>query len=185
LEKAVETAYNKHNIVLVAAVGNGNGDVLYPAAYKQVIGVSSVNKDNTLSPFSLTGNEVELVAPGSEIKSTAIGGGYRVMSGTSMATPFVTGAIALLLGSDEKAWLDTGMVNGDGKWTNDEIRQVLKGSAKDLGDKGKDNFFGYGLLNLNFPNHSLGTSSPTKEKYSSDALKLSWFTLSISLQSAV
>jgi len=151
LAKAVSTAYHHYGILLVAAVGNGNGKgVLYPAAYDDVIGVGSVSEDNKLSSFSLTGSQVEFVAPGSAIKSTWLKGQYKLSSGTSMATPFVTGAIALLLGSDERIWNDTGAVNGDGKWTNEEIRQVLKDTARDLGAKGKDNSFGYGLIDLHF-----------------------------------
>jgi subtilisin len=185
LAKAVDTAYNKHGLVLVAAVGNGKGDVLYPAAYPQVIGVGSVNKDNALSSFSLTGREVEFVAPGSGIKSTAIGGKYRLSSGTSMATPLVTGAIALLLGSDEEEWEDTGMVDGDGKWTNDELREVLRGTASDLGKKGKDNLFGYGLLNLDFPDNNVSIASPAEEEEPENkpvVLKLVWLTFRITLQ---
>jgi subtilisin len=125
--------------------------VLYPAAYDEVIGVGSVTKDNERSPFSRSGDEVELVAPGSEIKSAAIGGKYRVSSGTSMATPFVTGALALVLGSNEQMWNNTKIVNGDGEWTNDEARGVLRETAIDLGDEGIDEEFGYGLVNLQFP----------------------------------
>ena len=152
LQKAVQIAYNEHDMLLVAAVGNGgSGDVLYPAAYDEVIGVGSVTIDNERSPFSRSGDEVELVAPGSEIKSAAIGGKYRISSGTSMATPFVTGALALVLGSDEQMWNNTKIVNGDGEWTNDEARGVLMETAIDLGDEGIDEEFGYGLLNLQFP----------------------------------
>lgn len=185
LAKAVQTAYSEHGLVLVAAVGNGSGDVLYPAAYEQVIGVGSVTNDNTLSSFSLTGSEVEFVAPGSGIKSAAIGSKYRISSGTSMATPLVTGALALLLGSDEKAWVDTGIVDGDGEWTNDELRGVLRGTAKDLGEKGKDNSFGYGLLNLKFPTNLESTSvaSPAEELQDKPVLpKLTRFTFWITLQ---
>lgn len=186
LAKAVGTAYSD-GLIMVAAVGNGNGNgVLYPAAYKEVIGVGSVDKDNTLSSFSLKGSEVELVAPGDAIKSTWPGGQYRLSSGTSMATPFVTGAIALLLGSNEKDWNGTGIVNGDGKWTNDEVRSVLDSTAKDLGAAGKDDSFGYGLLNLHFPDKSssVTTSASHDEKPHSETnltgtvwlgLKLSFF----------
>lgn len=152
LQKAVQLAYNEYGIILVAAVGNGgSGEVLYPAAYEEVIGVGSVTEDGEKSSFSRTGEEVELVAPGSDIKSTAIDGKYRVTSGTSMATPFVTGAAALLLETDERIWENTGLVDGDGSWTNDEVRSVLRHTAVDLGDEGVDMEFGYGLLNLEFP----------------------------------
>lgn len=158
LQKAVHLAYDEHGMILVAAVGNGGtGDVLYPAAYDEVIGVGSVTSDNEKSSFSRSGDEVELVAPGSGIKSAAIDGNYRVSSGTSMATPFVTGALALILQSDEQSWRDMDVVNGDGEWTNDEVRGVLRETATDLGQEGLDEEFGYGLLHLQFPE---GIASP-------------------------
>ena len=186
LAKAVDIAYNKHGLVMVAAVGNGGkGDVLYPAAYENVIGVGSVTEDNTKSSFSRIGSEVELVAPGSGIKSTAIGEKYRLSSGTSMATPYVTGAIALLLGSDERAWNKAAMANGDGKWTNDEIRQVLRETAIDLGEDGKDDSFGYGLLNLDLGSvPEIAIAPPEKEpaKDKPVVIKLNWFAFRIEAQ---
>ena len=80
------------------------------------------------------------------------------------------------------------MVDCDGKWTNDEIRAVLRDTSKDLGDKGKDNLFGYGLLNLDFPHNpsSVETASSAKENYIGPVqLKAAWFTLRITLQPAI
>jgi subtilisin family serine protease len=73
-----------------------------------------------------------------------------------MATPFVAGAAALLLESDERIWEDMGGVDGDGEWTNDEVRQVLRETATDLGEAGRDDAFGHGLLNLQFPDRQGG-----------------------------
>ncbi len=152
LQQAVETAYNDYGLILVAAVGNGGtGGVLYPAAYPEVIGVGSIAEDGSRSTFSRTGNEVELVAPGAGINSAAIGGKYRISSGTSMATPSVTGSIALVLQSNETMWKSTGVVDGDGVWTNEEVRNVLRTTATDLGVEGRDDEYGYGRVTLDFP----------------------------------
>src|SRR5947208_1054103 len=61
LKKAVESAYNEHGLVLVAAVGNGNGDVLYPAADDVAVGVGCGTKDNTLASLSGTRSQLERV----------------------------------------------------------------------------------------------------------------------------
>jgi subtilisin family serine protease len=152
LKQAVTVAHDKYGIVLVAAVGNGSsGGVLYPAEYDAVIGVGSVTRDGSRSSFSLTGNKVELVAPGSGINSTWFDGKYKVLSGTSMATPFVTGTVALILGSDERLWKSSGLTDGDGKWTPEEVRNVLDHMTKHLGSPGRNDQYGYGELSLNFP----------------------------------
>ena len=56
-----------------------------------------------------------------------------------MATPHVTGTAALIITMPDP--------NGDGVWSPAEVRERLKKTATDLGDKGKDNLFGYGLVN--------------------------------------
>lgn len=107
LHKAIINAINK-NILVVCAAGN-DGDnnyntreINYPAAYNEVISVGSINFEGRSSKFSASNNEVDLVAPGqgygdTGIISTAPGGGYIEMQGTSMAAPHVSGALALII----------------------------------------------------------------------------------------
>lgn len=106
LYKAIKKAVD-HNILVVCAAGNdGDGQALaeelnYPAGYNEVISVGSVSYEKKASRFSSTNNEVDLLAPGqgfngNGIISTAAGGGYVEMQGTSMAAPHVSGALALI-----------------------------------------------------------------------------------------
>jgi len=96
VEDAVKDA-RRAGIVVVASAGNDNTDIPHcPAALKGVISVSSVECDNIKSPYASFGTTVDLVAPGSGIRSTFWDGGYATWNGTSFAAPFVTGAAALL-----------------------------------------------------------------------------------------
>lgn len=133
-------------IVIVAAAGNEAGAVIYPAAYSSVIAVSATDSSNKIAYFSNFGPQVELAAPGVNIYSTYPGGKYTTLSGTSMATPHVTGTVALLL-STNIADYDNTDDNGDGLWDPVEVRSRLQSTAKDLGATGVDYYYGYGLVN--------------------------------------
>jgi subtilisin family serine protease len=95
VHEAVIRAYDS-GIVLVAAAGNSGGLTQYPAAYQQVISVSAVDEAGVLAYFSSFG-KVDLAAPGVNIRSCWLNGTYRTISGTAMAAPHVTGAVALHL----------------------------------------------------------------------------------------
>jgi len=144
LQSACDNAYSK-GVVLVGAAGNSGGAVIYPAAYSSVIAVSAVDSTNTRASWSCYGPQIEFAAPGVSIKSTMPGGLYGFKSGTSMATPHVTGAVALLMSTDAAG--TSYDANKNGKWDPAEVRSRLQKTATDLGATGKDNYYGYGLVN--------------------------------------
>lgn len=141
LHEALVAAYNS-GLVLVAAAGNGgpqDDTVLYPARYEEVIAVSAVDGTDSIASWSSRGPEVELAAPGVDIYSTFRSGTYRVLSGTSMASPHVAGTAALAIASGITDANDNGRIN-------DEVRERLRLTADDLGEPAKDDLYGYGLV---------------------------------------
>lgn len=135
LHQEIIEASNK-GIVLVAAAGNkgiGQETELYPARYPEVISVGAVDKSHNRAQFSSTGSELDIMAPGVNILSTTNDGGYGVLSGTSMATPHVTGAVAELWSNNKK-------------WSSEEVREKIFDTATVI--ENNKNEYGNGLLNL-------------------------------------
>lgn len=138
LNDTTANAY-KAGILLVAAAGNsGDGnlstdDVQYPAKFDSVIAVSAIDYNNLAPVWSADGTKIELAAPGVNIYSTWLNGGYANESGTSMAAPFVSGVAALVKSRNVSM-------------TPQEIRNLLDYNAIDLGDAGRDRIYGFGLV---------------------------------------
>ena len=123
-------------IVLVAAAGN-NGPKApygYPAAFDGVIAVTATDAKDQLMPQANRGPYVFISAPGVEMVAPS-GAGSDVVTGTSFAAAIVSGAVANLIHAAPDR-------------TADEIEKALAATAKDLGPKGRDNDFGYGLLDI-------------------------------------
>lgn len=112
LDEAIKMARDA-GIVFVAAAGNSRSDndtdPHYPSNYNlsNVISVAAHNAQESLASFSNWGrSSVHIAAPGRNILSTVIKGGYEVYSGTSMATPHVSGALGLLLAQEGRMEFD-------------------------------------------------------------------------------
>lgn len=135
-------------VVIVAATGNeGARSVSYPAAYDGVLAVGATRYDGTVTAYSNGGSAVDLVAPGGDtsidqngdgygdgiLQEVIVGSqrGYNFFEGTSMATPHVAGAAALLLGAGARPA---------------DVAGLLTSTAKDVGAAGWDSQAGYGLI---------------------------------------
>jgi|Deesub1362B_J571_1020462.scaffolds.fasta_scaffold00189_30 subtilisin family serine protease len=144
LHDAIAEAYN-YGVVLVAASGNdGASSPSYPAAYSEVIAVGATDSNDQVAGWSNRG--VEVVAPGVDVLSTYPDDTYATLSGTSMATPHVSGVVALI----QAAYYNTSdsvlPVGTFGDLNNTTVRGILHMTAEDLGTPEWDADYGYGMV---------------------------------------
>lgn len=126
-------------IILIAASGNENTHIGWPAAYDEVISVGAIDQGFNRASFSNFGDSLDVVAPGVDILSTYPGNRYARLSGTSMATPIVTGIVALVQAYARKSGF---------KATPDKIVELIAQGSVDMGETGHDDKFGNGLVNV-------------------------------------
>lgn len=132
LDLAVERA-SARGLILVAAVGNDGPEVdpLYPAGFESVIAVTAIDADRRLYRNAVRGPHVDVAAPGVDV---LVGSGQnaRFVTGTSIATPFVTARLAA----------DPSLA---GTRSIPIVRRQLAVTSAELGPRGRDTMFGYGL----------------------------------------
>lgn len=135
------------NIPVVCAAGNtGQGGVNWPAAFDETIAVAAYDKNGNIAYFSSKGEQVEWAAPGVGIYSTYLNNGYASLSGTSMACPFITGVILLMLAKHRK---QEELVGGENDCkTVEQIREHLLKYTDDKGAVGRDEDWGYGVIDV-------------------------------------
>jgi serine protease len=156
LKEMIDYAYDM-GVTLIASSGNLNqsryftSDIDFPARYANVIAVGAVDFRGERAPYSNFGPSLDLVAPGGDrgwpgrgiLQETffqhlgflgyALGWDYYYYMGTSMASAHVTGVAALIKSTHLN-------------WGPDEIKKAMTETALDLGVEGKDDFYGYGLI---------------------------------------
>ena len=141
MEAAVERAVAAGKFVVCAAGNDGRSNsVNYPARWKTTLAVGAVTREGVLADFSSRGPELDLCAPGHDVVSTYVGGSYARLSGTSMATPFVSGVIALVLAKHRRLGGATPVTN------REELLEHLLQTATDVGPPGRDPSYGFGLI---------------------------------------
>ncbi len=140
-------------VLLIAAAGNydpetgTNPGIDYPAADPNVLAITATDQKDQIADFSATGPEVALAAPGSGIISTWLNSTYAIAEGTSMSAPFVAGVAALIWSQHPD-------------WSKQQVVQALETGVRDLGDKGRDQDYGYGLVDVAL---AVGITMPLKE----------------------
>lgn len=137
--KVVRKAFNKarrKGLILVAAAGNWGSATrpAYPAAYNEVIAVTALDKKRAVYRKANRGSYIDFAAPGVRIY-TAVPRGGRVMSGTSFATPYITVLLAM-------------QVEGGAPKSPAALREMMAEQVLDLGDPGRDDIFGWGIVKL-------------------------------------
>ena len=155
IHNAVKYAASK-GVVLVCAAGNeGDNNVLtnelsYPGAYEECISVAAVAKKDgfPVAVFSNSNAQLDYAGIGVDVVSFKPGGGYQIMSGTSMACPHVAGLVACLM--------------SNGKTVPTKIRQKLNELAIDIGTEGVDNATGVGFVTYLTGDNSLDQLLPRK-----------------------
>lgn len=131
-QAAIDYAYDNDVIVVAAAGNESTSEPLYPASCKHVISVAATRRNNKKMDSTNYGNTVDISAPGENILTCDLKGGYTWARNTSFSAPIVSGTLAIM-----KAY---------GEISVDEAEKIIKSTATNLGISG----MGAGLINSGF-----------------------------------
>ena len=166
LEKTVDDVAYGHDIAVVCAAGNGNtSQFIWPADWDCCISVTATNEDlSTRASFSDYNEYKDIAAPGVNMYGADAKGddSYSADSGTSFAAPVVSGVLALMFAADPGL-------------TRQEATDLLYETASDIGDEGRDDEFGNGLVNAEAAVSRALAESDCASKRFSDVDQSAWY----------
>ncbi len=135
MREAVSYALGKGAVVVAAAGNGGSEDLYYPAAYDGVIAVNSVNRAGEAARDAQRNSSVDIAAPGVGVSGYLQDGAAGKRSGSSFAAPFVAAAAAVLISADQSL-------------SPAEVEALILSNAVDAGEEGRDDVYGYGILDI-------------------------------------
>jgi major intracellular serine protease len=149
MHKMIKRAIDRNILVVCAAGNEGDGDEKsmeygFPGRYNEVIQVAASDENNKLAYFSNNNKEIDVIAPGVQVLSTFPKSTYAKLSGTSMATPHISGILALLINMGERKFQRT--------LTEGEIYALLVQSCIPLGFEATSE--GHGIPKLAITNQT-------------------------------
>ncbi len=183
LTEAIECAYEAGVIVVAASGNTGDGTVVYPAAYEKVISVGAVKANRQIASFSTYNRGVDVVTQGNSVSPVLCnrefedtksgiekGTKYIGMGGTSIASPQVAAAAAIMKAINPNV-------------NHDVMKSLIRQTAVDLGAEGRDDYYGYGLLDIYAMARTLEANThkiyPSDSVYNSDKkeVEITYFNL--------
>ncbi|MCR5736269.1 MAG: S8 family serine peptidase [Eubacterium sp.] len=153
-EQQAITRFTNAGGTVVAGAGNNGADLNgFPSDYSNVISIIATNEDKTKRGTSNFGWECDFCAPGTSIAACGPGDQVWFTNGTSMASPIGAGVVAM-------------MYSVNPNLNKNQVHTILKDTAQDLGDSGRDYYYAYGLINAGAAVQKAGggsTAQPTQQ----------------------
>mgnify|MGYP000029445036 CR=1 FL=1 len=160
---------HSQNMVMIASAGNkGISAPHYPSGYSEVICVGNSTINDVVAPSSNWGSTIDLVAPGTNILTTAKNNNYAPINGTSASAPFVSATACLILSRSN--------------FSNEEVKQILKSTTDDIGESGWDLKSGAGRLNVF---RALNVLAPSIVKFDFPLMDYSTFSDTLNVKATI
>ncbi len=161
-EEAMNHALQQGALIIGAGGNRGSTTRYYPAGYDSVVAVNAVDEQLNSWRYNHNNTDTLLSAPGVDIRSTVQNNGYANWTGTSVATAFVSGVAGLV-------WSHYPDCSAN------QIRHILAASAVDQGAPGKDNLYGFGVVNaVSAMNYAANNECEPAAPYEPVTTDLSW-----------